>query len=96
MYFVNCFKNNDCSTSVLHFVFLFQLILFNDTEDSGMLDNSTKAWIVVPMTDFTWEAVNNSRDSVYEAGIVLETIEFRGQPLSNETKIHIEVNRSPE
>lgn len=70
------------------------LILFNDTDDSGKLDNPDKAQIIVPMTDFTWKYEVGSKNSVREARIVLETITFRGESLPNDTKIHIEVTAS--
>ncbi|XP_045621214.2 glycosylated lysosomal membrane protein B [Procambarus clarkii] len=66
------------------------LILFNDTDNSGRFNNSTKEQIIVPMTDFTWE-VKTASNSTHEAGIIIETNTFRGELLPNETKISVQV-----
>ncbi|XP_042221902.1 glycosylated lysosomal membrane protein B-like [Homarus americanus] len=67
------------------------LILFDDTDDSGTLDNSTEPYIVVPMTNFYWEIKEVFNESTRESAVLMETTKFQDKPLPMETKISFQI-----
>ncbi|KAK7074387.1 hypothetical protein SK128_025130 [Halocaridina rubra] len=68
------------------------MILFNDLNDTGKIDTIPEEYrLYVPMTDFMWKIKETFSSSQHEAGVLFETVEFRGEPMPNDTRILIEV-----
>lgn len=73
---------------------IFQLVLYNDTNDKGQLNRSEDATLSLSMSNFTWTVVDKEYDNRTIGGlasVTFNTTAFRGTPLPNDTNLSIKV-----